>query len=266
MDNELEQIREQNRWKPEQKEEEQEKPKSSLPKSTVVMMTITALFFDGLQAGLTLFGIGLIASPFISVFAGLVFFLWFMLHGISLVTPKRFLAMGGGWLTELIPAVDALPAWTAAVWYTISTTKVLETAQKLPGGRVAGMVVGSKISSVNTARATAIEDAKTGLSTQSANRGNVLYMGAKNPQTTQNQNIQRKVTDSRQNMNQWRETNKQWEEMKHKEFIEKYGGQEKWDNDKAESARQLGQHSEQEKKDNERYQQSKKDWGIDKAA
>lgn len=140
----LEQIREQNRWNPDKKEEVKEKPKSSLPKSTVVMMTVTAIFFDVVQAGLTLFGIGLVASPFISVFAGCVFFLWFMMHGISLINPKRLAAMGGGFLAELIPAVDALPAWTGTVLYTISTTKIAEVAEKVPGGKVITMATQAK--------------------------------------------------------------------------------------------------------------------------
>lgn len=141
---ELEQRREQNRWNPDKKEEVQEKPQSSLPKGTIVMMTVTALFFDTVQAILTIFGIGLVASPFISVFAGLTFFVWFMMHGISLMSPKRLTAMGGGFLAELIPAVDALPAWTAAVWYTISTTKIAEVAEKIPGGKVITMATQTK--------------------------------------------------------------------------------------------------------------------------
>jgi hypothetical protein len=141
---ELEQRREQNRWNPDRTQESQEKPKSSLSKSTIVLMTITALFFDALQAILTIFGIGLVASPFISVFAGLTFWLWFMMRGISIVTPKRLTALGGGFLAELIPAVDALPAWTAAVWYTISTTKIAEVAEKIPGGKVISMATQTK--------------------------------------------------------------------------------------------------------------------------
>ncbi len=144
MDDELEIIREQNRWKPEEERVGEEKPKSSLPKSTIVLMTVTALFFDALQAILTMFGIGLIASPFISILAGFIFWLWFMMRGVSLVTPKRFLALGGGFLAELIPAIDALPAWTAAVWYTISTTKIAEVAQKVPGGKVITMTTQAK--------------------------------------------------------------------------------------------------------------------------
>lgn len=140
----LETIREQNRWNPDKKEEVQEKPQSSLPKSTIVMMTITALFFDALQAILTIFGIGLVVSPFISVFAGCVFFLWFMMKGVSLVSPKRLTAMGGGFFAELIPVVDALPTWTAAVWYTISTTKIAEVAEKVPGGKVISMATQAK--------------------------------------------------------------------------------------------------------------------------
>lgn len=132
----LETIREQNRWKPDSEKTSESEPKSSLPKTTIVLMTVTAIFFDALQAILTFFGIGLVASPFISIVAGLTFFLWFMMHGISVMTPKRLLGLGGGFFGELIPAIDALPGWTAAVWYTISTTKIAEVTAKIPGGKL----------------------------------------------------------------------------------------------------------------------------------
>lgn len=140
----LDTIREQNRWKPEEQQQTPPKPQSSLPKGTIALMTLTAIFFDIVQAGLTLFGIGLVASPFISVFAGCVFFVWFLMHGISLISPKRLAAMGGGLLTEIIPGVDILPVWTGAVWYTISTTKIAEVAEKIPGGKVIAIATSVK--------------------------------------------------------------------------------------------------------------------------
>lgn len=136
---ELEQIREQNRWNPDKTEEVQEKPKSTLPKSTIILMTLTALFFDALQAILIFFIIGAIANSFIAVFAGLTFYVWFKTHNVSFSSPKRLAAIGGGWLIELIPVLNIIPTWTFAVWYTISTTKIAEVAEKVPGGKVISM-------------------------------------------------------------------------------------------------------------------------------
>ncbi|MEY4602310.1 MAG: hypothetical protein RL292_251 [Candidatus Parcubacteria bacterium] len=142
---ELEQIRERNRWNPDKKEkEESEKPKSSLPKGTIVLMLVTAGIIDAVQAFLLLFAIGAVLNTFISIFMVFVFFLWFMMHGVSFVSPKRLMGMGGGFLVELIPVLDALPAWTGAVLYTISTTKIAEVAEKVPGGKVISQVVQAK--------------------------------------------------------------------------------------------------------------------------
>jgi hypothetical protein len=140
----LEAIREQNRWNPDKKEEVREKSKSSLPKSTIALMTITALFFDVLQLLLIFFAVGVVADTFITVFAGLTFFTWFKIHGVSFASPKRLMALGGGWLIELIPFLNILPTWTFAVWYTISTTKIAEVAERVPGGKVISVVAQTK--------------------------------------------------------------------------------------------------------------------------
>lgn len=184
---ELEQIREQNRWNPNKKEERQEKPQSSLPKGTIVLMLVTAGITDAVQAFLLLFAIGAVLNTFISIFMICVFFLWFLMHGVSFITPKRFGAMFGGSVIEVVPALNAIPTWLATVGYIIATTRVAEVAEKVPGGKVVSMAVGSKIQTMNTARTTVAETAKNGLSTQSANRGNILYKGTKNPQQIKNQ-------------------------------------------------------------------------------
>lgn len=176
---ELEQIRERNRWNPDKKEkEESEKPKSSLPKGTIVLMLVTAGIIDAVQAFLLLFAIGAVLNTFISIFMVFVFFLWFMMHGVSFVSPKRLMGMGGGFLVELIPVLDALPAWTAAVWYTISTTKILETVEKLPGGKAAGFVVQSQMAATNASRTRQIANTHEWNTTQ-FREGGKKYAGTK---------------------------------------------------------------------------------------
>lgn len=129
---ELEQIREQNRWNPEQQEQVDEEPKSTLPAGTISLMIGTGVFFDTLQLIFTPTAIG---GSIITIFATLLFFVWFKMHGVSFITPKRLLTMAGAGSLELIPFLNILPAWTGAVWYIIYTTKVREVVSKIPGGK-----------------------------------------------------------------------------------------------------------------------------------
>lgn len=133
MDDKLEQIRKQNRWNPEQQEQVSEGPKSSLPASTIILMFGTGAFFDVLQL---IFSETVVGGSIITFFATLVFFVWFKMHGVSFITPKRLLTMVGAGSLELIPFLNILPAWTGAIWYIIYTTKVRESVSKIPGGKV----------------------------------------------------------------------------------------------------------------------------------
>lgn len=84
-----------------------------------------AIFFDGLQAAIqTIPILGQILSGFVAIFAFLTFWLWFKLHGVKLATGKRAASMGLGFIFELIPFLNILPAWTLAVTLTAFDTKV----------------------------------------------------------------------------------------------------------------------------------------------
>ncbi len=134
MDDNLEVIREQNRWNPDSKEDTpDEKPKSSLPSGTITLMLITAGVTDAVQAFFLLFAIGAILNTFITFFMIGVFFLWFSIHGVSFMTPKRFGAMFGGSMAELIPVLNGVPTWLATVGYIIATTRITEVVEKVPG-------------------------------------------------------------------------------------------------------------------------------------
>ena len=99
-----------------------EKKEAGLKSTTVVLMIIVAIFFDALQFLLGFIYMGWLAG----IFAGLTFYLWFKIHGISFMKPKRFLAFGGASLIEMIPIpfLADLPAWTAAVSYLALSKKV----------------------------------------------------------------------------------------------------------------------------------------------
>ena len=120
--------------------------KKSIGDGTVFLMISTALLFDTIQA---LFGwipiVGNILAGLFSIFIFLTFFLWFWMHGIKMISPKRFAAMGLGGIIEMIPYINILPAWTLVVVYLIGTTKIKEFTQKHPGLAGGAMTIGTKI-------------------------------------------------------------------------------------------------------------------------
>ena len=98
----------------------EEKKEKGLKTNTVVFMIAVALFFDALQILLTFIFMGWLAN----IFAGLTFYLWFKLHGISFMKPKRMMAFGGANLVELVPFLSIIPAWTVAVSYLALESKI----------------------------------------------------------------------------------------------------------------------------------------------
>ena len=109
---------------------QEENKEKGLKSTTVVLMIAVALFFDALQALLTFIFMGWLAG----IFAGLTFYLWFKIHGISFMKPKRLMAFGGASLIEIIPFLSALPAWTFAVSYLAISSKLKSI---IPGAEIA---------------------------------------------------------------------------------------------------------------------------------
>ena len=110
-----------------------------------------ALFFDFLQFILGFVYMGWL----VGIFAGLTFWLWFKMKGISFMKPKRFAAFGGASLLEIIPIpfVASLPAWTAAVAYLALESKIKKVVAAVPGGNLAANAVsGNKQTPINVSR------------------------------------------------------------------------------------------------------------------
>ena len=91
------------------------------------LMVGVAALVDGAQGLLTLLGIGIVLNIPISIVAWLTFYLWFKMKGVSfggsklgqsgspsLVRNPLFIVAAALGI-ELIPFVNALPAWTAAI-------------------------------------------------------------------------------------------------------------------------------------------------------
>ncbi len=123
---------------------------SQIKDTTAILMIGTAIFCDLLQA---LIGwipvVGNILADILSfvIFCG--FFLWFMMNGIKMITPKRLSAIVGGGLIEMVPYINLLPAWTGVVIYLIGTTKIKELVERHPTLAKGAMVAGARIKKMN---------------------------------------------------------------------------------------------------------------------
>lgn len=91
-------------------------------KITMGMMIAVALFFDGVQFGADLLNfipfVGFILAwtitSGVSIFAWLTFFLWFKLKGVKFDS-KVATTTVGAFFIELIPILNAFPAWTLSI-------------------------------------------------------------------------------------------------------------------------------------------------------
>jgi hypothetical protein len=73
------------------------------------------LSYDGVQAILAFFIIGLLINRFISLFAWLHFYTWFKIKSIHV--RGREMSISG--VAEMIPVLGALPIWTGLVIWTM---------------------------------------------------------------------------------------------------------------------------------------------------
>ncbi len=95
-----------------------------LSNATIFFMIVVALFFDAIQIVIQLAIVaGQIISEVLNVVVFLIFFLWFMIHGIRFLKPKRLLAFGGGFLVEAM-TLGILPVWTISVAITALDARV----------------------------------------------------------------------------------------------------------------------------------------------
>jgi len=102
--------------------------KKGLNNTTIVLMICVALFYDVLQWLLGWIFMGWL----VSIFAGLTFYTWFKIRGMSFMKPKRFLSFGGSFIVELIPGIgDILPTWTASIIYLALDSKIKKVAPVL---------------------------------------------------------------------------------------------------------------------------------------
>lgn len=114
--------------------------KRGLDNTTIVFMIIVALFFDALQALLTVILMGWL----VGFFAGLTFYLWFKMRGLNFTTPKRIGTFATTFIVEVIPFLSALPAWTLAIVILALDSKIKKVVAQVPGGQTAEKALANK--------------------------------------------------------------------------------------------------------------------------
>ncbi len=121
--------------------------------TTAFLMIFTVLTMEGIQAmiGWIPF-LGNILADGISFFIFLTFFIWFKMHGISMIKPKIMTALIGGGLVEMLPFINIFPVWTGIVIYLIGTTKVKELFDKNPKKAKLAIDMAEKINQMNRKR------------------------------------------------------------------------------------------------------------------
>lgn len=122
--------------------------KKGLNNTTIALMICVALFYDALQVLLTPIFMGWL----VSIFAGLTFYVWFKMRGLNFVTPKRAGLLGGGFIIELIPILNVLPAWTLAIVLLALDSKIKKIATVVPGGEMAVGALSNKARLAQTNR------------------------------------------------------------------------------------------------------------------
>ncbi len=101
------------------------------------LMLGVAIFFDIVIALINLIpAVGQALSFFAGIFAFMTFWLWFKMNGMKFSSPKKAGAMIGGSIIEIIPVLNALPAWTATILYLTRIEKIIDkTIKQVPGGK-----------------------------------------------------------------------------------------------------------------------------------
>ena len=114
--------------------------------STKWLMLGVAIFFDTASALINLIPIvGQAFSFFVGLFATMTFWLWFKINGMNFAKPKNVFGLAGGSIIEMIPVLNALPAWTATILYLTRVEKVInKTIGQVPGGKMVSKAIAGR--------------------------------------------------------------------------------------------------------------------------
>ena len=100
---------------------------------TLARMFGAALLFDSTQALVNLAPyVGQVLSSGIDLLALMFFSLWFVLKGQKLLTARHLRRLGGGFLIEIVPLINILPAWSFMIALYALDNKVKELKPSAP--------------------------------------------------------------------------------------------------------------------------------------
>jgi len=98
------------------------------------IMLISALVVDLIELGLTYTGIGIIFAELLAICASLVFWIWFLVLGVSYSSnTKRFMTSIIMYIGELVPGLDAVPfwfLWTFGMLFIIMLTRMEDRGEE----------------------------------------------------------------------------------------------------------------------------------------
>lgn len=114
-------------------------PKQRIDWIAAILMIWLALFYDGIQFLLNFIPVvgNLLSAILIGLWAWLSFYIWFKIKGVNFSKPTRSITLFGAGITEMVPLLNVLPAWTLAVLILIATTKAEDTiGLKIPTKKI----------------------------------------------------------------------------------------------------------------------------------
>ena len=232
--------------------------KKGLNNTTIALMVSVALFYDALQWLLGWIFMGWL----VTIFAGLTFYVWFKMRGMSFMSPKRFTAFGGSFIVEFIPVIgDVLPAWTACIVYLALDSKIKKIAAVVPGGEMAVGALSNKAQMAQTNRNIANQAAQINQPASIAKNG-----GA--PSQTGNSQRDMHSPQFMTQMNKWEDVTKRSNDAQRSEIRGGYkGGMEKYQKDDEKfTADRLRMEEGQTKLKNARAAYLEEDRNLNKAA
>lgn len=149
------------------------KEKSKIGNVTAIFLISVAVVVDGIQFLLTLTVLGSILSTLVTFFASIMFFLVFLLLGVK-YTGKgggvKLASMLGASVTELVPFLNAVPAWTAGVVAVIVQERLAEAQASGATSDPKKVVAIARLARMKAARSNLMEAGRTAREAQQMRR------------------------------------------------------------------------------------------------
>src|SRR3989344_3245565 len=111
----------------------EKKDESHIGGGSAFMLIAFALVIDGIQVLLTIFLVGFIVNPFISICAAMIFGIWLSHLGVNMLSAKYVVRFLGTSIGEF--AFGMFPFWTFMIALTVVANKVKEAIEPSGGNK-----------------------------------------------------------------------------------------------------------------------------------